>query len=491
MIDDPTADFIFARSEIREVASSRARTLAQDVINNCIQNHSQCAHYTNDPILPTRVIDCSTPERPKLVYTKGTRGAYAALSYVWGESQANSTNTRNLSAYLEGIDASCLPQTLRDAIVTTNAFGIRYLWLDSLCIIQDSGEDRIQELEQMARIYSDAYFTIIAASSRKVSDGFLQPREPMARQDPSFPLYCPMTKRLGTFYLGSDIQPDEDWDGLSVDTDPVHSRGWCLQERLLSPRALVFTSRTLQFHCQTELTNIGGADFQSVRLFKFPMYFSLSYLAEFEWKITPAPGPFIGGTPWGRYASGVLRGWRTVLKEYSRRSVTDPGDKLVAFAAIAERFYAFRRSRYLAGLWEDTLLIDLLWTTCGTPSPCRTGRYRAPTWSWAARDDNVDVYANFHFPDDVQYCKLVRSQVDLVNERLPFGAVRAGVVVLRVRMVQVILGEQIVVEHGDEGKRKLFMSRAGLEVGSRSSHGETRFVSDLLWSAQSTHGHTT
>ncbi|KAL0958914.1 hypothetical protein HGRIS_014231 [Hohenbuehelia grisea] len=260
---------------------------------------------------------------------------------------------QNISAYLEGIDIAQLPQTIRDAVTLTHAFGISYLWTDTLCIIQDSPTDKVHQLAQMAKIYSQAYFTIIAASAAKVSDGFLQPRELPPRPDPSFPLCCSRGQQLGTFSLrGNALYYEEEArrQVYSPDNDPIHNRGWCLQERFLSPRALVYTSRTLQYHCQTAIRNVGDVSNESERFHPHPQ--GLYHLLETDWSHPIISSDFQGGPEWERYNLGVLSLWRTVLQEYTRRTISYPNDKLPAFAGIAERFHALRKSKYYAGLWK-------------------------------------------------------------------------------------------------------------------------------------------
>ncbi|KAF7422220.1 hypothetical protein PC9H_010376 [Pleurotus ostreatus] len=451
--DDPAASFIFARSEIHDVNSPRAQSLGKEAIENCIRNHPGCPRLAaNNPLLPTRVIDCQDPAYPKLVETDGRHEQYIALSYVWGEPQPHSTTTDNLASYLNGIDAQSLPKTICDAIATVHAFGMRYLWTDTLCIIQNSDKDQIRELRHMARIYASAYFTIVAGSARKVSEGFLHSRSPPSRGDPSFKISCPThAKAFGTFSLGRDINYyRQELQEFSTDADPVHSRGWCLQEIFLSQRTLVYTSRTLQYHCQTEVINIGRSVYQSDRFSATPKYWSLSYLAEHDWETPLTPGPMLVGSPWERYASGVLEGWAKVLREYTRRSVTVSTDKFHAISAIAERFHQFRKSHYLAGLWEDTLLLDLLWTTVTDVASNRPKDYRAPSWSWAALNNEVKLYAMLHFRD-VQFCGGARCEVELKTTALPFGEVVSGEVILQASMLPVVLGNTI----SDYGALKL------------------------------------
>ncbi|KAI0653356.1 heterokaryon incompatibility protein-domain-containing protein [Cubamyces menziesii] len=125
--------------------------------------------------LPTRLIDCSDLECLRIIEASpDMRGTYIALSYVWGEDQPHRTTEMNLSSYKVKIDPAILPRTILDAIHVTRALGIYLLWIDSLCIVQDSEKDLHHELARMRDVYRHAYLTIDAASAAKVSEGFLQ-----------------------------------------------------------------------------------------------------------------------------------------------------------------------------------------------------------------------------------------------------------------------------------------------------------------------------
>ncbi|EIW53238.1 HET-domain-containing protein, partial [Trametes versicolor FP-101664 SS1] len=155
------------RSPILDVGSPRALALVKDHIDECVYGHERCIALSvfPDPFLPTRLIDCTDINHPRLVTTSGRRGKYLTLSYVWGGDQVHKTTTTNISTYSRRIDPFLLPATIRDAIYVTQTLGFQFLWIDSLCIIQDSDEDKLHELGHMHDIYRYAHLTIIAASA--------------------------------------------------------------------------------------------------------------------------------------------------------------------------------------------------------------------------------------------------------------------------------------------------------------------------------------
>ncbi|OJT05653.1 hypothetical protein TRAPUB_3527 [Trametes pubescens] len=380
-----------------------------------------------DPFLPTLVLDCTNPARPRLTTTNGKRGRYLALSYVWGEIQPHCTTTHNMSAYADGIDPARLPQTIRDAIHVTVALGFQYLWADSLCIIQDSDESKRKEIGRMHYIYRDAYLTIIAASARRVREGFLQERPPPSR-DFALPVLCP-SQEIGTLYVSpTHTLLEDEIEHYSHGWDPVSTRGWCLQEYFMSPRALLFTSQTLQVRCQTTTQSVGRAYYNPTGEQRMPDAF-------FRPDLPPAAHGSVG---W----AAMYKAWLEIIEDYSRRAITDPADKLVACGAIAAGFQRVLRTDYLAGLWRATLLNDLLWGKQSGPQPVRLEGLTAPSWSWAAVDGEVWMggdWSRMTVLQETAVAEVVRCEVALADSALPFGQVTGGSLVLRTPLIRCVL----------------------------------------------------
>ncbi|OJT09436.1 hypothetical protein TRAPUB_14099 [Trametes pubescens] len=457
--DDPAAPYIVGRNPVLEVGSPHAVSLAQACINECVHGHQRCAALsagTEEPLLPTRLVDCTDPDHPRLVSSDGRRGQYLALSYVWGEAQPHRTVKANLSTYTDGI--AFLPKTIRDAISVTNALGFRFLWTDSLCIIQDSDEDKRRELTRMHLIYRYAYVTIIAASAQRVSEGFLQnrPAAPWATRSTTFPcnftlpFICPLppsslaegtthllpaVQQVGTLHITPTSTLTEPYiEQYRPDWEPISSRGWCFQEYLMSPRSLIFTSQTIQFKCLTTMENIGKAVFHYVYEDGSDRLSDVLFL--------PGPKPMEHGCQeW----LDVHVAWLDVVTSYSQRVITVPSDKLVACAAIATEFQRVLRTDYLAGLWRATLLDDLLWSLRGDPQTSRCAEYRAPSWSWASVDEGVCMRGDLWScasRDGSAVAEVVRCDVTLEDAALPTGQVTDGTLVLRAVLIPCALRPQ-------------------------------------------------
>ncbi|KAK3339931.1 HET-domain-containing protein [Lasiosphaeria hispida] len=427
--DDPSAKEVLARERIRRMKSTETCRLAIDYVSNCHKHHSGCPKPSHDRVLPTRVIDCTNPEDPRLCITGGAvRGSYVALSYVWGEDQPNKTTARNIGTYTQGIDLGLLPQTIRDAVWVTHACNETYLWVDALCIIQDSREDKHREIAKIPQSFADASFTIIAARSPRASDGFLHDCQPPSVPVRHLPFPCKGDDdpgRFGTFYVEQDVLGKHD-DDLDLN-EPVHKRAWCLEERLLSPRALVYTSSTLGFHCQLIRANIGNAVRATHDL--------ADHRLAIEWMPGLGDGYF---DPKADSAFDYNRSttlWDNIIHNYTGRAVTQVEDKLIALAGVASRFAArWKKGDYLSGLWLDNLQHDILWHIAVGAQQPRPEAYRAPSWSWASTEGSV-VAAKLH-PHETPLYELTGYEVTRVSPTLSFGGVTAGHLAMRAPLLR-------------------------------------------------------
>lgn len=159
-------------------------------MNDCRKNHTTCLNAEQTP-LPTRLVDVTPIDGSEIVRihtTYGEKERYAALSYCWGGPQPIALTKATMAQMEKMIQLSSLPQTLQDAIIVTSKLCLRYIWVDAMCIIQDSQEDKKKELKSMAQTYQNAFITISAASPRSSQDGFLQTRRPRESKFPRFVL---------------------------------------------------------------------------------------------------------------------------------------------------------------------------------------------------------------------------------------------------------------------------------------------------------------
>ncbi|THU90891.1 hypothetical protein K435DRAFT_759789 [Dendrothele bispora CBS 962.96] len=380
-------------------------------------------------LLPTRVIDCFDPERPHLVTSDlSTKAFYVALSYVWGESQPYRTTAENIEAYHTLIDPRYIPRTIRNAITVTNGLGLRYLWVDSFCIMQDSEEDKGREIERIRIYFQNAFVTVVAANADRVSEGFLSDVE-QVQPVPKWhlePINLPFRSPDGFLGIMSLHRTYADWPTRN---DPVDQRAWCLEERVLSPRRLLFCSHALQYECQRMRINVNGSPLGLVDI--YPRLPDCAFTNDPEATLSEAE------------KKELVNDWDIIVNSYTGRKLTKSKDKLVAFAGVAEKFHQFwgSESQYVAGLWTHQLPEGLLWHVDDSgkeetkdlvyvrnPPP---SVYRAPSWSWAAVDD---VVQSLRFvpqaPDSTAFCTVKCCEATLKRETNPYGEVTYGLLSL-------------------------------------------------------------
>jgi Heterokaryon incompatibility protein (HET) len=193
------------------VASEASYAQARLWIQDCLSNHNNCPGIYRSPP-PARVIDVgdNADAGPRIYECqKGEHQPYAALSYCWGEKERLVLSTSNIYEWcLHGLPYPSLPRTIRDAIVITRKLGLRFVWIDALCIIQDSDLDKSREIERMGAIYQTAHVTIVAASAKDCDDGILCQTIPTDMKQFTVPFLCPDGK-LGSLTL-------EKWQGVSA-----------------------------------------------------------------------------------------------------------------------------------------------------------------------------------------------------------------------------------------------------------------------------------
>jgi Heterokaryon incompatibility protein (HET) len=213
--------------------------LLREWLRDCNETHSDHGMACNaDNELPTRVLDVGDVEnqiQPRLYRPKkDEKGRYIALSHCWGESQLISTKTASIEAHYEAIKWNDLPKTFQDAVVVTGKLGIRFLWIDSLCIIQDDPDDWLREAKCMEKVFASAYCTIAASSAKNSTEGFLIPRP------------VKQAVRLADNVYACEVGQNFDHD---IESAVLNQRGWVLQERALSPRTIHFTATQTYWEC--------------------------------------------------------------------------------------------------------------------------------------------------------------------------------------------------------------------------------------------------
>ena len=327
-----------------------AITLINSWIRHCYNDHETCRRTlsgcvvdeVNGPELPSRVVDLGDGKsgRVSLVQGQGRRGNYCALSYCWGtDTQYHVTTTRgNLESHLNGIDIERLPKTCQDAIIITRAVGVRYLWVDALCIIQGDHDDWVKESSRMADVYQNAHLVIAASGASNPGEGCFSPLRRGPTTSIAIPHYDSSGCRNGSISVALTT-PGEDSPAFG----PLNERGWALQESHLARRTLHFMPSGLSWICRTHETGE-----------RYP----------FDMQQYPQ--------------------WEHVIQEFSDRELSKYSDRLAALEGLARAICASTGDKYVFGVFESGLPAQLLWMAYG-PEQVGKDLVGVPSWSWAAK----------------------------------------------------------------------------------------------------------
>lgn len=365
---------IGAQLEDCNTGSHCAFQIAAAWMNSCLKEHNKCIARPALPVLPRRVVDVgpSDGSQDARLHSGGTeRALYFTLSYRWSQSNAALFQTvrSNLDAYNLSIPLLTLPQTMQDAILITRRFGVRYLWIDALCIIQDSEDDWHAEAKEMASIYKNSLLTIAAAAEMTgETQGCFRDRSRLrTRPFDSNSIWPDGFAK----YIFADRRVTQDG---ARPPSTLDTRAWVLQEQLLSPRMLSYSNKELYWDCislNASETFPGG----------IPGFYDAD-MQRLDFRLLKEA--IIGGSETIISHERFYTSWKRVVEEYSKRKMTRETDKLVALLGVAKEAAIFLKDEFLVGLWKSRLWRDLLWWVKEPDRCIRPESFTAPTWSWAS-----------------------------------------------------------------------------------------------------------
>jgi hypothetical protein len=301
-------------------------------LHSCLTNHSGSCPTDISARLPTRVIDVKAAEGSNNIHlhisAQGECAQYAALSYCWGNPPHNFVTTKNSIRDPFLLDWNDPPNTIRDAVLTTRALGLRYLWVDALCIIQDDPSDKNHEIQLMTEIYKNATITICAASSPSVHQGFLEPRDV-----PKLPL--PIILSRGDYTNLWVRQLPAKFE------EPIDTRGWTLQESLLSPRILCFGIKDVVWKCTKQPFGTAYPDtYRPEIMRRLP---SRIFIPSSERNTLPEID------------------WRWIVQDYTARNLSVFNDRYRAIGGIARIISTATNDIHIAGIWKAQFVEGLSW----------------------------------------------------------------------------------------------------------------------------------
>lgn len=358
-------EHLLAKAVQPDPASEESLQIARSWHSDCLKNHRKCARTLSQKRpLPTRVVDVGdATTNPRITVMDGTVGMWAALSYCWGGNSPFVLKKTTSKSFFGGYTPlETYPQTLRDAIVITRALGMQYLWIDALCIMQDSPEDWAAEAARMKDVYGGATITISATNSKSTDYGIFKVREvssPACRLDwrTSKP-----SENYSVFLRSSS----EFWDA-TLKSEPLNTRGWTLQESLLAARALSYGTQQMVWECQCLKTSESGrpvlpgerhrdkAFVQTIISNDFSAWektkqvltrLSLNSLPV-DWTAVPEK--------WETGYDAMYSRWFAIVKDFTGRNLTVQSDVLPALSGVAAAFQNLLRDEYCAGLWRNDI----------------------------------------------------------------------------------------------------------------------------------------
>jgi hypothetical protein len=303
------------------------QNLAQGWFQDCIKRHKCSPHHSG--WRPTRLLQVSgsEPSTVKLILTEDEpvtehQHPYVTLSHCWGKVIFLTLTAQTQPQLLDGVPISILPKTFQDALIMTRFLGFEYIWIDSLCIMQDSIDDWKTESALMGDVYGNAVCNLAAVGSRDGNGGLWMDRSPLLH------LPCEVESNIP---LGSNstwhIHPRYLQQATLLLNGPLLKRGWVIQERLLAPRTLYFGTYQLFWECrhrQACETYPGGLP-DTMQVVK-------SNLVAFE-DLEKAIGIQNDGV--AMTSADVNRFWEKIVQGFSRCDLTKPEDRLICHLGIS------------------------------------------------------------------------------------------------------------------------------------------------------------
>ncbi|EPE36495.1 hypothetical protein GLAREA_08658 [Glarea lozoyensis ATCC 20868] len=334
-------------------------SIVKNWLETCERCHETCKPRSQQ--LPKRLINVE-PAVPRLVMCQELSKPspkYATLSYCWGQSKFGATK-ESINSLHQGIPMDSIPSTLQDAILTTRMLGLRYLWIDSLCIVQDDELEWNIEASNMKNTYAGSSLTIAATDAIDSSEGFLNVHlHDEKALTTSETVHQPPFKEPFFRTLSSDgeqrtvrVLPHD--FRTSIQDSALNQRGWVLQEMLLSPRIAHFAQTELSWHCKNSYRTETGLVLEPEQVLHTQ-----------------------------RRADDHHMVWWNWMTSYSRRKFTVASDRLPALLGILDEYQSMTGDQPILGLWCGSFHQDLMWMRMKADSVTDESPFLGlPSWTW-------------------------------------------------------------------------------------------------------------
>ncbi|KAK4179159.1 heterokaryon incompatibility protein-domain-containing protein [Triangularia setosa] len=351
-------------------------------LHGCQTSHTSCKGRRTT-VLPSRIIKVGQSSANVSLYITqdGEKGSYIALSHCWGGKIPLATTKDNLHSLCESLQFDANSKTFAEAVDVTRALGVQYLWIDSICIVQDDADDWATEAAKMRDVYSNAMLTLSADGAQDTSQGLFGTGRFDARALANKTCTVTTQEANGSSVkvyarLRSAMPFDPNTaphSSLSTKESKLSTRAWVLQERMLSPRTVHFYDEELVWSCFGQQR----CECREMAVASESGHFRRLLLAS------------EGATR--ESGRNLLIEWPKVVEEFTTKGLTYPKDRLPALSGLATLLQEKTTSRYLAGLWSDDMAYSLLWTAhhaaaldINQPIIRMPVVPFAPSWSWAS-----------------------------------------------------------------------------------------------------------
>lgn len=348
--------------DFREPSKEERIKTIKSWYTNCVSQHVECKPSSQG--YPRRLVQIGPRKNDiRLVDSFSLpedRPEYATLSYCWGTSRPFVTTKGSISSFLENIPRESLPKTFHDTIDIIWELGLRYIWIDSLCIVQDDLEDWRKEATCMKDVYAGSSITISASDAQDSTQGCFVDLDLDLWKDLDVAF-----EQMGARYKTKNVLIRVHQGDIRRRTKfaNLSTRGWTLQEQLLSHRVIHCMQPEMHWNCHHSYHTESQVTFEGER-FK-----------SFSWKYFPENASI----------EDMKRLWLEWITDYSKRNLTVARDRLAALAGMVQYFHDRTGFKHLLGCWHETLLDELLWARFGDTVDPSNALASVPSWSWLTR----------------------------------------------------------------------------------------------------------
>ncbi|KAI1169098.1 heterokaryon incompatibility protein-domain-containing protein [Nemania serpens] len=377
--------------------------LARTWLSHCEDNHHNCrkGQQRNKHWHPSRLLSLSSDSFVRLVISHDNSDAvwkpYATLSHCWGSREFFKLTSETIPLFLEGVNTACLPLTFQETISVVRSLGIAFLWIDSYCIIQGTDEeardDWACEVKNMRHVYQNSHLNIAATESTNPFHGLLRHRDHSGLSTLRI-FWRPCTagrenggKIFTCYHAFRNPAKAFLFDLERVYESPLFKRGWVIQEAVLCPRMLSFSSTGLLWQCGEAARSDSSGNYAVGQPHSAES--SLMPRLALFWALTP-DADIAGMTSHIKAESSTLTNgsylirWFDILEAYCGTRLSYPEkDVFAAIEGMGQEMAISLRSDYCYGTVTSALTSSLLWIA-NSKRARLSGLSGFPSWHWSS-----------------------------------------------------------------------------------------------------------